>query len=108
MYDGDFLEFNQEYYVVVCDQPPIEEIEQPKVVEPETKPTKKKEKVNLVLKRANQILLQARKRNLSRKTNRRNLTMADEAKSTSSNPLFHFQGGSSPENGHLSALIPRW
>jgi ribosome-associated protein len=21
MYDGDFFEFNQEYYVVVCDQP---------------------------------------------------------------------------------------
>lgn len=42
MYDGDFLEFNQEYYVVVCDQPPIEEIEQPKTVEPETKPAKNK------------------------------------------------------------------
>ncbi|MCW8345455.1 RNA-binding S4 domain-containing protein [Vibrio sp. ZSDZ65] len=26
MYDGDFFEFNQEYYVVVCDQPPIETI----------------------------------------------------------------------------------
>lgn len=25
MYDGDFFEFNQEYYVVVCDQPPMEE-----------------------------------------------------------------------------------
>ncbi len=24
MYDGDFFEFNQEYYVVVCDQPPME------------------------------------------------------------------------------------
>ncbi|MGF1750956.1 RNA-binding S4 domain-containing protein [Vibrio cionasavignyae] len=24
MYDGDFFEFNQEYYVVVCDQPPLE------------------------------------------------------------------------------------
>ncbi|SEG01959.1 RNA-binding S4 domain-containing protein [Vibrio hangzhouensis] len=27
MYDGDFFEFNQEYYVVVCDQPPIEPAE---------------------------------------------------------------------------------
>lgn len=24
MYDGDFFEFNQEYYVVVCDQPALE------------------------------------------------------------------------------------
>ncbi|KOO10461.1 Urease, partial [Vibrio xuii] len=29
MYDGDFFEFNQEYYVVVCDAP---------VTEPEPKP----------------------------------------------------------------------
>ncbi|WP_117233945.1 RNA-binding S4 domain-containing protein [Vibrio maerlii] len=35
MYDGDFFEFNQEYYVVVCDQP---------VSEPEaSKPKKEKE-----------------------------------------------------------------
>lgn len=27
MYDGDFLEFNQEYYVVVCDTPPVEVVE---------------------------------------------------------------------------------
>ncbi|CAH0529902.1 RNA-binding S4 domain-containing protein [Vibrio hippocampi] len=25
MYDGDFFEFNQEYYVMVCDEPPMEE-----------------------------------------------------------------------------------
>lgn len=31
MYDGDFFEFNQEYYVVVCDAP---------VTEPEEKPSK--------------------------------------------------------------------
>ncbi|PTQ04187.1 RNA-binding S4 domain-containing protein [Vibrio sp. ZF 223] len=30
MYDGDFFEFNQEYYVVVCDQPVQEESEKPK------------------------------------------------------------------------------
>jgi len=34
LYDGDFFEFNQEYYVVVCDAP---------VTEPEVKP-KKEEK----------------------------------------------------------------
>lgn len=33
MYDGDFFEFNQEYYVVVCDAP---------VTEPEAKETKAK------------------------------------------------------------------
>ncbi len=30
MYDGDFFEFNQEYYVVVCDQPVQEESEKSK------------------------------------------------------------------------------
>ncbi|PMM42594.1 RNA-binding S4 domain-containing protein [Vibrio splendidus] len=30
MYDGDFFEFNQEYYVVVCDQPVQEESDKPK------------------------------------------------------------------------------
>ncbi|NVN81073.1 MULTISPECIES: RNA-binding S4 domain-containing protein [unclassified Vibrio] len=30
MYDGDFFEFNQEYYVVVCDQPVQEDSEKPK------------------------------------------------------------------------------
>ncbi|GAB2651833.1 RNA-binding S4 domain-containing protein [Vibrio panuliri] len=39
MYDGDFFEFNQEYYVVVCDAPVTES----EVVErqPEPKPAKK-------------------------------------------------------------------
>ncbi|TFH90157.1 RNA-binding S4 domain-containing protein [Vibrio ouci] len=35
MYDGDFFEFNQEYYVVVCDAP---------VTEPEDKPVKQEKK----------------------------------------------------------------
>ncbi|CAM2914942.1 RNA-binding S4 domain-containing protein [Vibrio mytili] len=35
MYDGDFFEFNQEYYVVVCDAP---------VTEPEAKEAKQKPK----------------------------------------------------------------
>ncbi|WP_319534199.1 RNA-binding S4 domain-containing protein [uncultured Vibrio sp.] len=35
MYDGDFFEFNQEYYVVVCDAP---------VTEPEAKEMKPKQK----------------------------------------------------------------
>lgn len=33
MYDGDLVEFNEEYYVVLCDQPvqePVEEAEKPK------------------------------------------------------------------------------
>ncbi|MDC5706327.1 RNA-binding S4 domain-containing protein [Vibrio europaeus] len=40
LYDGDFFEFNQEYYVVVCDAP---------VTEPEVKP----EKVEKPSKQAN-------------------------------------------------------
>lgn len=39
MYDGDVIEFNNEYYVVICDQP-VEET--PEVVPP--KPAKKAEK----------------------------------------------------------------
>ncbi|GAL32371.1 hypothetical protein JCM19240_5802 [Vibrio maritimus] len=37
MYDGDFFEFNQEYYVVVCDQPPTEPEEVKLVSKPESK-----------------------------------------------------------------------
>ncbi|MEH0720500.1 RNA-binding S4 domain-containing protein [Vibrio alginolyticus] len=37
MYDGDFFEFNQEYYVVVCDAP---------VTEPETAEQKAEKKAN--------------------------------------------------------------
>ncbi|MDN2483137.1 RNA-binding S4 domain-containing protein [Vibrio agarivorans] len=44
MYDGDFLEFNQEYYVVVCDQPPIEGVEQPKAQAQPKAEKKRKEK----------------------------------------------------------------
>ncbi|MDR9827050.1 RNA-binding S4 domain-containing protein [Vibrio sp. FNV 38] len=44
MYDGDFLEFNQEYYVVVCDQPPVEIEEQKPVQVEHSKPKKKTNK----------------------------------------------------------------
>ncbi len=42
MYDGDFFEFNQEYYVVVCDTPVQDQPDEPKPLE--TKAKKKKEK----------------------------------------------------------------
>ncbi|MEZ9050337.1 RNA-binding S4 domain-containing protein [Vibrio sp. 10N.247.311.64] len=42
MYDGDFFEFNQEYYVVVCDQPVQEESEKPKKKETPKKENKAK------------------------------------------------------------------
>ncbi|MEG3220480.1 RNA-binding S4 domain-containing protein [Vibrio gigantis] len=42
MYDGDFFEFNQEYYVVVCDQPVQEETEEPKKKEASKKDNKAK------------------------------------------------------------------
>ncbi|OED60025.1 hypothetical protein A165_23975 [Vibrio tasmaniensis ZS-17] len=42
MYDGDFFEFNQEYYVVVCDQPVQEESDKPKKKEAPKKDNKAK------------------------------------------------------------------
>ncbi|PSW05765.1 RNA-binding S4 domain-containing protein [Photobacterium lipolyticum] len=48
MYDGDLVEFNEEYYVVLCDQPvqePSEEAVKPKLKKPsENKPQQKKAK----------------------------------------------------------------
>lgn len=41
MYDGDFFEFNQEYYVVVCDAPVTEP--EPQISQPEIKKTAKRE-----------------------------------------------------------------
>jgi len=43
MYDGDFFEFNQEYYVVVCDAPVTEPQEkpEPQPKKAESKPAKK-------------------------------------------------------------------
>ncbi len=41
MYDGDFFEFNQEYYVVVCDAPVSEPEPEAKKVAPAPKPAKK-------------------------------------------------------------------
>ncbi|CAM4371314.1 RNA-binding S4 domain-containing protein [Vibrio agarivorans] len=53
MYDGDFLEFNQEYYVVVCDQPPIEEVEQPKAqVQPKAEKKRNEKKAKQSQSRA--------------------------------------------------------
>ncbi len=42
MYDGDFFEFNQEYYVVVCDQPVQEVEDKPKKKEAAKKDNKSK------------------------------------------------------------------
>lgn len=44
MYDGDFLEFNQEYYVVICDAPVIEPQEKPAKVEKAPQPPKSQPK----------------------------------------------------------------
>ncbi|MEF1290733.1 RNA-binding S4 domain-containing protein [Vibrio sp. M260118] len=49
MYDGDFFEFNQEYYVVVCDAPVTQlEEKQNKVEKPakQSKPSKNKRQSN--------------------------------------------------------------
>jgi len=42
LYDGDFFEFNQEYYVVVCDAPVTEPEDKPKKVEKALKQTPEK------------------------------------------------------------------
>ena len=42
MYDGDFFEFNQEYYVVVCDQPVQEAVAKPEKAPAAKKPAKSK------------------------------------------------------------------
>ena len=44
MYDGDFFEFNQEYYVVCCDQPVQEVEDKPKKKEAAKKDNKSKTK----------------------------------------------------------------
>ncbi|MCZ4292561.1 RNA-binding S4 domain-containing protein [Vibrio sinaloensis] len=44
MYDGDFLEFNQEYYVVICDAPVTEPQEKPTKVEKVPQPPKSQPK----------------------------------------------------------------
>lgn len=46
MYDGDFFEFNQEYYVVVCDAPVTEPEEKPAKRVEEPKPAKKNRSSN--------------------------------------------------------------
>ncbi len=43
MYDGDFFEFNQEYYVVVCDVP-VEEVVKPVKSKPKAEQAAKKDK----------------------------------------------------------------
>ncbi|MGF1756102.1 RNA-binding S4 domain-containing protein [Vibrio makurazakiensis] len=59
MYDGDFFEFNQEYYVVVCDQPVQEVEDKPKKKEaaktdPNAKKSKKSNKTKQESKRNEQ------------------------------------------------------
>ncbi|MBW3696185.1 RNA-binding S4 domain-containing protein [Vibrio sp. T187] len=55
MYDGDFFEFNQEYYVVVCDVPVQEPQEKPVKAEPKAskKPAKNKNSSNKKNKSSN-------------------------------------------------------
>lgn len=54
MYDGDFFEFNQEYYVVVCDQPVQEESDKPKKKDAPKKDNKaKKGQSKRILRRKN-------------------------------------------------------
>lgn len=43
MYDGDFFEFNQEYYVVVCDAPVTEPEPQNVASQPQSKKTPQKQ-----------------------------------------------------------------
>ena len=54
MYDGDFFEFNQEYYVVCCDQPVQEVVEKPKKKEEPKQQHKSKRSSKQKNKSANQ------------------------------------------------------
>ncbi|ARC94867.1 urease [Vibrio coralliilyticus] len=67
MYDGDFFEFNQEYYVVICDAP-VTEPEEPSVMEPESKPEKKNKskKQNKAKKDAGQKKKESKKNEIGR------------------------------------------
>ncbi|WP_019274684.1 RNA-binding S4 domain-containing protein [Vibrio coralliilyticus] len=67
MYDGDFFEFNQEYYVVICDSP-VTELEEPSVMKPESKPEKKNKpkKQNKAKKDAGQKKKESKKNEIGR------------------------------------------
>ncbi|NOH61197.1 RNA-binding S4 domain-containing protein [Vibrio sp. RE88] len=67
MYDGDFFEFNQEYYVVICDAPVTEPEETP-VMQPEPKPEKKNKpkKQNKAKKDAGQKKKESKKNEIGR------------------------------------------
>ncbi len=67
MYDGDFFEFNQEYYVVICDTP-VTEPEEPSVMKPESKPEKKNKskKQNKAKKDAGQKKKESKKNEIGR------------------------------------------
>lgn len=67
MYDGDFFEFNQEYYVVICDAP-VTEPEKPSVMKPESKPEKKNKpkKQNKAKKDAGQKKKESKKNEIGR------------------------------------------
>ncbi len=67
MYDGDFFEFNQEYYVVICDAP-VTEPEEPSVMKPESKPEKKNKskKQNKAKKDAGQKKKESKKNEIGR------------------------------------------
>ncbi|AIW22210.1 RNA-binding S4 domain-containing protein [Vibrio coralliilyticus] len=67
MYGGDFFEFNQEYYVVICDAP-VTEPEEPSVMKPESKPEKKNKskKQNKAKKDAGQKKKEGKKNEIGR------------------------------------------
>lgn len=75
MYDGDFFEFNQEYYVVVCDAP---------ITEPEEKPTKQEKAA--AEKKAQKASRDANKKNAQKSEASNSKAQANKAgKSTQSN-----------------------
>lgn len=83
MYDGDFFEFNQEYYVVVCDAP---------VTEPEEKAVKSKAKER---SSANQ----PKRDNRSSSSKKGKPKKSSEAKGKESKPS---QGSKNKSNGRSS------
>ena len=60
MYDGDFFEFNQEYYVVCCDQPVQEVEDKPKKKEAAKKGQSKKDSKKKESKKSTAEMLSAK------------------------------------------------
>jgi ribosome-associated protein len=94
MYDGDFFEFNQEYYVVVCDQPPTEPEEAKVSDKPEPKAAQSK----------NSKLQKDKQKNKKTKTNKPGQSSEKTNKSNKTNSSKSKQKGSKDPNSGRGSI----